>query len=283
MYSAESYGAATVLYEQAIAACRGEAGDCTNPRLTPAYFFLGHSYEQLFVAAASGGDANIVFLTQAIANYKKASTIESDPKIKGLALAYLVSSYGPSRLNDPAQAEPILLRMIEMDPKETSSYFGLANIYEQSGDLERAEQMLNKARDVQPKESAVYMQLAGFYNRQGDFEKTMAMLHDRAEHEPSNPEAHYVIATYYWEKAYRDFTTPDTDKIKFVQRGPPGDRRGHPAEPELLRSADLQEPAAPRAGHSRKSCQRDDRRSCKRPTAFRARRRKFEGNSSAAD
>ena len=76
--------------------------------------------------------------------------LKPTPKIKRLALDYLVSSYGPDKLNDPAQAEPILLSMIEMDPKETSSYFGLANIYEQSGDYERAEQMLTKARDMRP-------------------------------------------------------------------------------------------------------------------------------------
>ena len=109
--------------------------------------------------------------------------------------------------------------MIKMDPKETSSYFGLANIYEQSGDYERAEQMLTKARDVRPNDSAVYMQLAGFYNRQGDFTKTMEALHERTKQEPTNPEAHYTVATYYWEKAYRDFTTPEADKMKFVQQG----------------------------------------------------------------
>jgi tetratricopeptide (TPR) repeat protein len=95
----------------------------------------------------------------------------------------------------------------------------LANIYEQSGDYERAEQMLTKAREMRPNDSAVYMQLAGFYNRQGDFTKTMDALHARTEHEPTNPEAHYTVATYYWEKAYRDFTTPEADKVKFVQQG----------------------------------------------------------------
>jgi tetratricopeptide (TPR) repeat protein len=106
-----------------------------------------------------------------------------------------------------------------MDPKETSSYFGLANIYEQSGDYERAEQMLTKAKDMRPNDAADYMQLAGFYNRQGDFGKTMEALHERTKHEPTNPEAHYTVATYYWEKAYRDFTTPEPDKMKFVQQG----------------------------------------------------------------
>jgi hypothetical protein len=47
----------------------------------------------------------------------------------------------------------------------------------------------------------------------------MEALHARADREPNNPEAFYTIATYYWEKAYRDFTTPPADKMKFVLAG----------------------------------------------------------------
>ena len=218
-YQGQDYRAAAAKYEETIAECRGSDPDCTDARLTPAYFFLGNSYDQQYRAVKKGDAANDALLTKAIENYKKASTIETDPKIKRLALDYLVSSYGPDKLNDPSQAEPILLSMIEMDPKETSSYFGLANIYEQSGDYDRAEQMLNKAREMRPNDAAVYMQLAGYYNRQGDFTKTMEALHQRTQQEPTNPEAHYTVATYYWEKAYRDFTTPEADKMKFVQQG----------------------------------------------------------------
>ena len=51
------------------------------------------------------------------------------------------------------------------------------------------------------------------------FTATMDALHARAQQEPNNPEAYYTISTYYWEKAYRDFTTPQPDKVKFVQQG----------------------------------------------------------------
>jgi tetratricopeptide (TPR) repeat protein len=210
LYQGQDYRAAAVKYEEVLE---------NDPSLTYAYFFLGNSYDQQYRATKKGDPANDALLTKAIENYKKSAEVEQDPKIKRLALDYLVSAYGPDKLNDPGQAEPILLNMIKMDPKETSSYFGLANIYEQSGDYERAEQMLTQARDARPNDSAVYMQLAGFYNRQGEFDKTMEALHARAKMEPSNPEAHYTIATYYWEKAYRDFTTPEPDKIKFVQQG----------------------------------------------------------------
>jgi tetratricopeptide (TPR) repeat protein len=210
LYQNQDYRAAAEKYEEVLA---------NDPNLTYAYFFLGNSYDQQYRTVKRGEAANDALLTKAIENYKKSAEVEQDPKIKRLALDYLVSAYGPDKLNDPAQAEPILLNMIKMDPKETSSYFGLANIYEQSGDYERAEKMLLDARAARPNDSAVYMQLAGFYNRQGEFAKTMEALNARAAQEPKNPEAHYTIATYYWEKAYRDFTTPEPDKIKFVQQG----------------------------------------------------------------
>ena len=210
LYQGQDYRAAAAKYEEVLE---------NDPNLTYAYFFLGNSYDQQYRSVKRGEAANDALLTKAIENYKKSAEVEQDPKIKRLALDYLVSAYGPDKLNDPGQAEPILLNMIKMDPKETSSYFGLANIYEQSGDYERAEKMLTDARDARPNDSAVYMQLAGFYNRQGEFSKTMDALNARASHEPKNPEAHYTIATYYWEKAYRDFTTPEADKVKFVQQG----------------------------------------------------------------
>ena len=95
---------------------------------------------------------------------------------KQLAMEYLVAAYGPDKLNDPAQAEPILRRMIEIDPTEPSNYTYLSRIYEQNGDYEQAEQLLVKARDMKAERPGVYMTLAGFYNRQGEFDKTMEAL-----------------------------------------------------------------------------------------------------------
>lgn len=216
LYTAQDYRAAAAKYEEVVASPEAIEAD---PRLASAYFFLGNSYDNLYRPTRRGEAANDELLQKAIKNYQIAAEKEQDPRIKRLALEYLVNAYGPDKLNDPSQAEPILLRMIEMDPKEPSTYFGLANIYEQSGDYERAEQMLLKAREMRPNDPSVYMQLAGFYNRQGEFDKTMEALHARAKQEPNNPEAYYTIATYYWEKAYRDFTIPQADKIRFVKEG----------------------------------------------------------------
>ena len=219
LYRGQDFRAAVAKYHEAIDLCRGSEPDCTDPRLNPAYFFLGNSYDNQYRPARRGEPANDELLTKAIENYKKASEVVSEPLTKQRAMEYLVAAYGPDKLNEPSEAEPILRRMIEIDPSEPSNYTYLSRIFEENGDYEQAEQLLVKARDMKPNDPGVYMTLATFYNRQGEFDKSMEALKARAEKEPNNPEAFYTIAQFYWEKAYRDFTIPDADKMKFVMAG----------------------------------------------------------------
>jgi tetratricopeptide (TPR) repeat protein len=76
-----------------------------------------------------------------------------------------------------------------------------------------------KAREAVPDSPSVYTTIASYYNRQGEFEKSMEALLARAEREPTNPEAFYTIATYEWEKAYRDFNLTNAEKMEHVQAG----------------------------------------------------------------
>jgi tetratricopeptide (TPR) repeat protein len=219
LYRGQDFRAAVAKYNETIELCRGSGPDCTDPKLNPAYFFLANSYDNQYRPARKGEPANDELLTKAIENYKKAAEVVTEPLTKQRAMEYLVAAYGPDKLNEPAEAEPILRRMIELDPTEPSNYAYLSRIYEENGDYEQSEQLLIKARDMKPTDSGVYVTLAAFYNRQGEFDKTMEALKSRADREPNNPEAFYTIATYYWEKAYRDFTTSDADKMKFVVAG----------------------------------------------------------------
>ena len=219
LYRGQDFRAAVTKYTEAIDLCRGSEADCTDPRLNPAYFFLANSYDNQYRPARRGEPANDALLTRAIENYKKAAEIVSEPLTKQRAMEYLVAAYGPDKLNEPGEAEPILRRMIELDPSEPSNYTYLSRIFEENGDYEQAEQLLVKAQEMKPNDPGVYMTLATFYNRQGEFDKSMDALKARADKEPDNPEAFYTIAQFYWEKAYRDFTISDADKMKFVLAG----------------------------------------------------------------
>jgi tetratricopeptide (TPR) repeat protein len=210
LYAQQDYKKAAALYEEAIA---------KDPSLSVAYFYLGNSYDNLFKPSRKGEAANDEYLTKAIEYYKLAGEKEGDPTLRKRSFEFLVAAYGPDKLNDPSQQEPIVNRMIEIDPQDVTNYFALAKIREDSGDYEKAEEVLLRAKEARPNDPQVYLQLAGFYNRQEEFEKTIEALNQRAAIEPNNPEAFYTISTYYWDKAYRDFRLKDPEKQAFVTKG----------------------------------------------------------------
>jgi len=209
-YQQQDYKKAAAKYEEVLAA---------DPNLTTALFYLGNSYDQLYKPARQGEAENDAYLTKAIGFYEQAVAKETDPKMRTLALQYLVAAYGPDKLNDPEKQEPLIQKMIEIDPNDPANYFALAKMYEDSGRYDEAEKVLVDAKDKRPNDSAVWMQLAGFYNRQGDFDKTIQALNERASREPNNPEAYYTIATYYWDKSYRDFRLADDKKKEYADLG----------------------------------------------------------------
>ncbi len=190
-----------------------------KPDLAVAYFYLGNSYDNLYKPARKGEAANDANLQEAVSYYRKATETIEEPKLRKLSFEYLLASYGNEKLNDPSQAEPIVKKMIEMEPDEPSNYFALAKIYEDAGNYEDAEKMLLGARDRRPKDATTYMQLAAFYNRQGRFDKTIEALEARAAAEPNNPEAHYTIATYLWDKTFRDFRLKEPEKRAYLDKG----------------------------------------------------------------
>ena len=216
LYQGSDYKAAAAKYEQVVVL---DQDTLDRFNLTPAYFFLANSYDNLYRSAKKGDPANDANMTKAVEFYKKDAEHDADPKMKKLSLQYLVAAYGPDKLNDPTQQEPILQQMIQVDPSDPANYFYLANIYEQNGDYEKAEAQFLKAKEMKPNESTVYTTLAAFYDRQGEFEKTINALNERAQHEPSNPEAHHVIATYYWNEAYKNFKLSEAEKKKYIQSG----------------------------------------------------------------
>src|SRR5919106_4998677 len=83
LYQQQDYRKAAEKYEEALQA---------DPNIgrQGAYFFLGNSYDNLYKPARKGEAVNDELLTKAIDYYKRAAEQEQDPKIKKLALEYLV-------------------------------------------------------------------------------------------------------------------------------------------------------------------------------------------------
>ena len=97
-------------------------------------------------------------------------------------------------MNDPTQQEPIVNRMIQLDPQDPTNYFALAKIREDAGRLREgrggaAARPSRRGRTTRRSTCSS----PGFYNRQEEFEKTIEALTQRAAIEPNNPEAFYTI------------------------------------------------------------------------------------------
>jgi len=224
-YQSQDYKKAITKYQEALE---------NNPELSYAYFYLANTYDNLYKPARKGEAENDANLQKAVDYYRKATETIQEPKLRKLSFEYLLASYGPDKLNDPSQAEPIVQKMIQMDPNNTTNYFMLAKIYEDNGDLEQAEAMFNKARDISPRDAAVYQQLAGFYQRQGEFDKLIDAVQKRAELEPNNPEAHYSIASYYWDEAYRNTRLTEAQKRDYANKGLAEDEKALQIKPDYV-------------------------------------------------
>ena len=190
-----------------------------DPSRNEVYFFLANSYDNAYKPSRAGEPENDALIHKAIENYRKAAEVDTNPEMKKLAMQYLVAAYGADKLNDPTQAEPVVQEMIRLSPNEPGNYFALARIYEDAGRYEEAEQALVRARDSNPDDPSVYVQLSNFYNRQGEFDKTMEALHKAADIRPDDPQGHQLVATYYWEKAFKDHRLAPKAKREYILKG----------------------------------------------------------------
>jgi len=225
LYRAAQWSAAAEKYEAAIAA---------EPALASAYFFLANSYDHLYTASRSDDDVSDGDLRKAVRYYQLAFERDPDPKIRRLALEYLVAACGPEKLNDPVRAAPLIQRMIDLEPGDVRNYFALAKVYEDTGRYDDAERVLATARGVKPADLEVYRRLAGYYNRQGNFAKTMEALADLADLDAANPAAQNLVATYYWEKAQKDFKLTSDAKLDYILKGLEAGNRALALDPDFV-------------------------------------------------
>jgi tetratricopeptide (TPR) repeat protein len=199
-----------------------------------AYFYLANSYDNLFKPARKGQPENDENLKKAEANYLQASEKASDPLIRRRAIEYLVALYGPDKLNTPEKSEPLVKRLIEIDPNDPSSYYVLGKVYEDAAKLEEAEQAYLKAAAIKPGDPEPYQLLAGFYDRKGDWAKAVEAMGKRAENDPKNPEAFHQMAAWLWAKADKDYTISAAEKRQFIDRGIAAEDRALEINPDYI-------------------------------------------------
>jgi tetratricopeptide (TPR) repeat protein len=225
LYKASKWEEAAERYEDAVNA---------DPTLRGAHFFLANSYDNLYKPSRAGEPENDAYMQKAIEWYKKAAEKEPEPLLRQRAMQYLVAAYGPEKLNNPAEAEPIVKQMIEMDPNEYLNYVELSKIYENAGRYDEAEAQLLKAKEVKPQQAEVYAALSAFYNRQGEFDKTVDALNMAADLQPENPQGYQLVAVFYWEKAFKDKRLTAAQQGEYIAEGLEATNKALKLNPEYV-------------------------------------------------
>lgn len=216
LYQQQDYRNAAKEYEEVVKA---------DPEMKQAYFYLANSYDNLYKPARKGEAVNDGYLQDALKYYQRSveklqgSTDARDIQLRKRSLQYLAAVYATDKLNDPDKAEPVVKQLIDMDPKDTSNYSGLAKIYEDAGKFEQAEAALKQAEQVGQNSTDVLATVADYYNRRGEFDKAMERYEQISKLEPTNPQAFYNLALRYEEKVRKDYRLKPAEKQAYIDKG----------------------------------------------------------------
>ena len=133
--------------------------------------------------------------------------------LSALLVFAIALSQAPSQPRDSRMSGAVV------DPTSPAGMIQLARQQEERGAIADAEAMLLKARAAASSNKDVILALAAFYNRQGDFEKAIAALEEAALLTPDDPQGYQIIATYYWEKAFRDHRLLPAEQYTYIMQG----------------------------------------------------------------
>jgi tetratricopeptide (TPR) repeat protein len=147
--------------------------------------------------------------------------------MKGLrrnTLVALVQIYSEDPYKNYDQALAYAQDLVADNPDSAQNLFAIANLYEKFGKVSLAEDAYTKAFNLNPQDEKACSAKAAFLNKplwdgQARFEEAVATLETCAGLTPNDPAGYYKVATYYWDKAFRDPMLNDAQKDAYADKG----------------------------------------------------------------
>jgi len=146
--------------------------------------------------------------------------------LKAAPVATVASAeQAPPRDRRPGQAGPETARERELKAAIAAGavtapqVVELARLQEARGAEAEAEATLQAFAGAAPADRDAMMALAAHYNRTGQFDRTVATLETVAAMTPTDPQGYHLIATFYWEKAFKDPRLSPAQKTAYIDAG----------------------------------------------------------------
>jgi tetratricopeptide (TPR) repeat protein len=212
-----------------------------EPDMAEAWFYLGSSQQSLYRPGKDTPE-NKQRLDDAIAAYKKSLEVNKGTsanlkQVKLTALSALTAIYTEDPYRDFDQAKQYADQLISENPNDTKNLYAMANLYEKFGKIDDAEATYKKVTELYPNDPKACSALAGFYNkpnwddkgnvwedgsdkaRRSKFDDAITTLEHCAELAPDDPGGWQKVASFYWDKAYRDPLLDDKHKNEYADKG----------------------------------------------------------------
>ncbi len=232
-YKEENYRKAIELYEQAVA---------LKPDFAEAQFYLASAHQNLYRPGKEGAE-NRAQLDAAIEHYEKSLEVNraNTAALRQLrlnTLGALTTIYSDPPLQNFEKALGYAEEIVKDNPNDTKNLWAMAGLYEKFDRVNEAEATYKKVAELNPTDVKACGTLAAFYNkpdwdeqgnvwvegqskgaRRSKFDLAIATLEKCAQMAPDDPSGYQKVATFYWDKAYRDPNLTDAQKNTYADKG----------------------------------------------------------------
>lgn len=231
-YKEENYKKAIPFYEHAVE---------LDPEMAEALFYLGSSHQALYRPGKDTPD-NKEQLDLAIDAYKRSLQVNSGAtenlkKVRINSLGALTGIYSDDPFRSYDEAKKYADQLVNENPTDPKNLFAMANLYEKFAKVAEAEDTYRKVVELNPNDVKACGALAAFYNkalwddegnvwvegsdkpRRARFDQAIGTLERCADLAPNDAGGYQKIATFYWDKAYRDPLLNDKQKDEYADKG----------------------------------------------------------------
>jgi tetratricopeptide (TPR) repeat protein len=233
LYKTEDYREAIKEYEQAIA---------HKPDFAEAHAYLASAHQALFLPGREDDTENRMHLDKAIEHYEKSIEVNpgGTPNLEATrltALGALIGIYSDPPVENFEKALHYAEELVKDNPDDIKNKYAMANLYEKFDRVDEAEATYLQVVRDNPEDTKACGALAAFYNkplwdmegnvwseesegsRRARFEDAIMTMEHCADLEPNDPTGYYKVATFHWDKAYRDPALDDSQKNEHADLG----------------------------------------------------------------
>jgi len=212
-----------------------------QPDMAEALFYLGSSHQALFRPGKDSPE-NTQHLEQALTRYLRSLEVnrgesENEKLVRRNTLAALTGIYSDDPKKSYDEAIKCAEQLVKENPDDVRNQFAMANLFEKFDRVDQAQTVYEKVFAQNPNDVKACGALAAFYNkalwdaagnvwaegnpspRHSKFDQAIETLQKCAALAPEDPQGYQKVATFYWDKAYRDPLLDDAQKNAYADKG----------------------------------------------------------------